>query len=229
MSALQAAEVEHLRGQVAFDQRRVGDAARRLVGAARRLEPLDPALARTTHLEAVGAAIWAGHLCSSIAMVEVAEAARAAPPCARPAWRGGRPARRARDRLTAGYAAAVPALGGAGAVLALEVPAGDLGHWLWLSGARAAGLVAIELWDADAWHELASRQVRVARETGAVVQLQFALNFFAGASWLAGRSDRGRGLIEEERAIAQATGSSAVGYERCCSRRGAARSRRRPS
>ena len=36
LSPLQAAEAEHLRGQVAFDQRRVGDAARLLISAARR-------------------------------------------------------------------------------------------------------------------------------------------------------------------------------------------------
>ena len=214
MSALQAAEVEHLRGRVAFDQRRVGDAARRLVGAARRLEPLDPALARTTHLEAVGAAIWAGHLCSSIAMAEVAEAARAAPPAPDPPGAADVVLDALATRLTEGYAAAVPALEQAlQAVLALEVPAGDLGHWLWLSGARAAGLIAIEVWDADAWHELASRQVRVARDSGAVVQLQFALNFFARSQLASGRFTDAAALIEEERAIAQATGSSAVGYE----------------
>jgi len=214
MSALQAAEVEHLRGRVAFDQRRAGDAARRLVGAARRLEPLDPALARTTHLEAVGAAIWAGHLCSSIAMAEVAEAARAAPPAPDPPGAADVVLDALATRLTEGYAAAVPALEQAlQAVLALEVPAGDLGHWLWLSGARAAGLIAIEVWDADAWHELASRQVRVARDSGAVVQLQFALNFFARSQLASGRFTDAAALIEEERAIAQATGSSAVGYE----------------
>src|SRR6185312_2497345 len=37
MTDLQAAEAEHLRGDVAFDQRRVGDAARLLGGAAQRL------------------------------------------------------------------------------------------------------------------------------------------------------------------------------------------------
>ena len=60
LSAVQAAEVEHLRGEIAFDERRVGDATRLLVSAAKRLEPLTPELARTTHLEALGAAIWAG-------------------------------------------------------------------------------------------------------------------------------------------------------------------------
>lgn len=34
--------------------------ARLLVGAARRLEPLDAGLARETYLQALGAALWAG-------------------------------------------------------------------------------------------------------------------------------------------------------------------------
>src|ERR1700677_4162558 len=60
--ALQTADVEHLRGQIAFDQRRAGDAAQLLLSAARRLEPLNVGLARETHLEALGAARWAGDL-----------------------------------------------------------------------------------------------------------------------------------------------------------------------
>ena len=39
--ALRTAEVERLRGRIAFDQRRGGDASRLLVSAARRLEPLE--------------------------------------------------------------------------------------------------------------------------------------------------------------------------------------------
>jgi hypothetical protein len=49
LDALSAAEVEHLRGQIAFDQRRVSDAARLLLSAARRLEPLNADSARETH------------------------------------------------------------------------------------------------------------------------------------------------------------------------------------
>ena len=60
VGSAEAAEVERLRGQIAFDQRRLGDAARLLVSAAKRLEPLDAERARATHLEALGAAIWAG-------------------------------------------------------------------------------------------------------------------------------------------------------------------------
>ena len=80
LDALRTAEVEHLRGQIAFDQQRVSDAARLLLSAARRLEPLDADLARETHLEALVAAMWAGDLDSPGGMLEAAEAARAAPP-----------------------------------------------------------------------------------------------------------------------------------------------------
>jgi len=214
VSTLQAAEAEHLRGDVAFDQRRVADAARLLVGAARRLEPLDPELARTTHLEALGAAIWAGDLDSPGALREAAEAARAAPPAPDPPGPVDVVLDALAVRLTDGYPAAAPALAQAlERVLALEVPAVDLGGWLWLTGARATGLIALELWDADAWHVLASRQVHVARDAGALVQLQFALNFFARSRLSSGELADAAILIEEERAIAQAMGTAAVGYE----------------
>ena len=57
-----------------------GDAARLLLDAARRLDPVDAALARETHLEALAAAVWAGDLGRPGGVREAAEAARAAPP-----------------------------------------------------------------------------------------------------------------------------------------------------
>ncbi|MDA0158868.1 AAA family ATPase [Solirubrobacter ginsenosidimutans] len=206
-SAVQAAEVEHLRGQIAFDQRRAGDAARLLVGAAERFESLDPALARETHLEAIGAAIWAA---DPDGIRAAAEAARV---CPRASGAVDVVLDALAVRLTEGYGASVPALRQAlGTVLAQKGPDGDLGRWLWLTGLRATGLIALELWDIDAWHELASRQVEVAREAGALVQLQFALNFFARCRLACGELADAAVLIEEEHVIAQAMGGSAVGY-----------------
>jgi DNA-binding CsgD family transcriptional regulator len=213
MSALQAAGGEHLRGEVAFDQRRVGDAARLLVSAAQRFGPLDSEPARTTHLEALGAAIWAADLDGQGMLAEAAQAARAAPPASRPPSAVDVVLDALAVRLTEGYAAAAPALEQAlQTVLALNVPAGDLGGWLWLTGMRATGLIALELWDADSWHELASRQVQVARDAGALVQLQFALNFLARSQLAAGELADAAVLIEEERVIAEAAGNPAVGY-----------------
>ncbi len=87
LDARQAADVELLRGQIAWNQRRGSDAARLLLRAARLLEPLDAGLARETHLEALMAAVSAGDLGLPGGVREAAEAARAAPPA---------PARRAR-------------------------------------------------------------------------------------------------------------------------------------
>jgi DNA-binding CsgD family transcriptional regulator len=207
VDALQAAQIEQLQGEIAFDQRRVGEAARLLVGAARRFEPLDPELARMTHLEALGAAMWADDSLSA-----AAEAARAAPPGPDPP--------RAVDvlldgfaiRVTEGHAAAAPGLQRAlEAVLALE-PTGDVARWTWLTGFRAGAVAALELWDADAFHALAERQVRVARGAGALVRLQFALQFLSSSHLLVGDLAAAARAIEEERAIAEATGTVPVAY-----------------
>jgi len=75
--------------------RLTSDAARLLLSAARRREPLDADSARQSHLKAPGAAIWAGNLDRRSGVREAAEAA----PRARPAAGGGCPARPVRDPL----------------------------------------------------------------------------------------------------------------------------------
>ena len=125
--------------------------------AARRLEPLDSGLARETHLEALGAAMWAGDLDRPGGLREAAEAARAAPPGPEPP--------RAVDvlldafamRFTKGYTAAAPTLTRAlERVLALDVGTAEAGRWLWLAGPGAGGMVALEVWDDESWHALAA-------------------------------------------------------------------------
>ena len=163
--------MERLRGQIALDQRRGSDAARLLLSAARRLEPLNVDLARETHLEALVAAMWAGDL-GSPGVREAAEAARTAPPGPEPP--------RAVDvlldavalRLTKGYAAAAPALTRALELfLALDVSSGEADRWLWLAGGRIGQIIALELWDFESWHALAAGQVQFARDTGALMHL----------------------------------------------------------
>ena len=83
--ALRTAEAEHLRGRIASDQVRAGDAAQLLLTAARQLEPLDASQARETHLEALIAAISAATSAGNAA-------------CSRPPRPRG-PRRRARTRL----------------------------------------------------------------------------------------------------------------------------------
>ena len=212
LDSLRSAQVEHLRGQIALQQRRVGDATRLLLSAARRLEPLNANLARETHLEALGAALWVGDLDSPGSMLEAAENARAAPPGPEPP--------RAVDvlldayvlRMTEGYAAAAPTLTRAlGLFLALEVADDELGRWLWLAAARASGTVALELWDAESQYSLAARLAQFARETGALVHLQFALHYLARSHVLAGELTAAELMIAEDRMIAEATGNPPLG------------------
>jgi DNA-binding CsgD family transcriptional regulator len=213
LDGLQAATVESLRGQIATDQRRGSDAARLLLRAARLLEPLDAAQARETYVEAIAAATVAGDLRLPGGVREAAHAARAAPPGPDPP--------RVVDvvldafalRFTDGWAAAVPSLRRAlELLLALDVGTGKDRRWLWLAGGRASHLIAIELWDFEAWHTLATRQVQVARDMGALVQLQLDLNFLAIHYLLAGELTAVERLIEEDRLIAEATGNSSITY-----------------
>jgi len=213
IGAREGAEVEHLRGQIAFDQRRLGDATRLLLSAAKRFESVDVSSARITHLEALGAAMWAGDLDQPGGMLEAGKAARGAPS----AVGSPGPADLLLDafaiRLTDGYAAAAPALRQAlDTALTLEPTAGDIGLWLWLTGTRAGGAVALELWDVDAAHTLANRQVQAARDAGALVQLQFALNFVSRIHILRGDLAAAASEIDEQRMIAEATGRPSIGY-----------------
>jgi DNA-binding CsgD family transcriptional regulator len=210
LDELGRARVDLLRAQIALEQRRGGDAGRLFLSAARRLEPLDPELARETYLEALG-----GAMASDVEVVggapAVAAAARAAPP-------GPVPPRTVdvlldafAIRLTSGYAAAAPTLARAlELLLTIDVSHEDAGQWLSLSSGRNGNIVALEMWDDEALHLLAARQVQVARATGALVHLQFALSFLARSQMLAGELTAAALTIDEARLIAEATGNQAL-------------------
>src|SRR4051794_518270 len=110
LDEFQRARLERLRAEVAFERTRGSDAPALLFDAARRLEPLDAAMARETHLEAIAAALFAGRLAGKPDVRELAEAAQAAPPAPQQA----RPTDLLLDglatRFTEGYAAGVPPL-----------------------------------------------------------------------------------------------------------------------
>ncbi|MGW6446222.1 helix-turn-helix transcriptional regulator [Lentzea sp. NPDC055074] len=200
-----SAQAEHLRGHIAFDQRRVADAAPLLFSAARRLAPFDADLARETHLEALSAAIWAG--------APLADAARAAPPARTPACALDLVLDALTTRITSGYAAAVEPMAHAlDAVRVLKVGADDISRAPWLFGNRAGGIVATEMWDFDTRRAFAQQQVRLSRDAGALVQLQFALNFLADNELLAGEPAAAQALIEEDQRISEVTGTPPVGY-----------------
>ena len=210
LDELGRARVDLLRAQIALEQRRGGDAGRLFLSAARRLEPLDPELARETYLEAL-----AGAMASDVEVVggapAVAEAARAAPPGTAPPRTVDVVLDAFATRLTDGYAAAAPTLARAlELLLAIDVSDEGVGRWFSPSSARNSNIVALEMWDDAAVHLLAARQVQVARDTGALVHLQFALSFLARSHMLAGELTAATLMIDEARLIAEATGNPAL-------------------
>ncbi|MFL5884178.1 MAG: AAA family ATPase [Thermoleophilaceae bacterium] len=208
LDELQRARLERLRAEIAFERTRGSDAPALLLDAALRLEPLDAAMARETHLEAMAAAMFAGRLGGKPGVREVAEAAQAAPTAERPA--------RAIDllldglatRFTEGYAAGVPQLRKAlGAFCDVEGLTAEDVRWLWL-----ACRLAQDLWDDELWHDLAARGVRVARDTGAVALLPGMANFLAALNVHSGAVENAAGLIDEVNAITHATGIPPLDY-----------------
>ncbi len=209
LDELGRARADLLRGQVALEQRRGSEAGRLFLSAAGRLESLEPEMARETYLEAL-----AGAMSSDVEVAggapAVAKAARAAPT--------GTVLPRTVDvlldafaiRLTEGYAASAPTLARAlDLLLTMDVSTHDVGRRLSLSSSRNGNIVALELWNDEALHRLAGRQVQVARDAGALVHLQFALSFLARSHMLAGDLTAATLTIDETRSLAEATGNPA--------------------
>jgi DNA-binding CsgD family transcriptional regulator len=194
LDELGQALLQRTRAQIAFDLRRGTDAPPLLLRAAKRLEPLDAELARETHLQALIAAIYAGQLASRDDVLEVAHAARSAPLDAEPLPARQRLLQGLAIRLTDGYAAAAPTL-----TSALRGYLAEDRQLDWLS--VAFNLAAMDLLDENAWFELASSQVQLARATGTLVLLPWALGYLASFHVHAGDLSLASDLLTEARGL----------------------------
>ena len=207
-----AAEVSRLRGHLALDLQRGGDAARYLLRAARSLECLDVELARHTYLEALGAAIWAAGIDADEVLLETAHAALAAPAGPQPAQAADLVLDALALRVTEGFTAAAPALICALDALCRESVGQAANRWLWAAGNNVSGIIAQELFDIEARYTLGVDQVQVARDRGAFVQLQVALHYLAHINLPAGELATAAAQIDESSSISEATGNRPVAY-----------------
>jgi DNA-binding CsgD family transcriptional regulator len=206
---LQRARAGRLRAQIVYERQRGEGDARRLLDAAQRLTGLDDDLARETYLEALGAAIFAGQLGVHPSLREVAELARSAPPSAQPPLPRDLMLDGIALRFSAGYVEAVADLKGAIQACRLQAQTGGIGctRWFWL-----AWLIAGELWDDAAQHELATMAVAVLREAGALAQLPHALIYSATAHIFGGELDTAEALIAESSALTAITGKAPLRF-----------------
>jgi DNA-binding CsgD family transcriptional regulator len=187
------ARVQRMRAQIAFALRRGSDAPPLLLRAAQRLQDLDPELSQRTYIEAMVAAVYAGRLVRGPDPAEVPRAARLVPygpvrehplPHTQLLLRG------LAVRLTDGYRAAAPLL--KEALARYRAQPQELG-WLFVSYT----MVAMDLWDDEAWFELVAGQVRLARTSGTLSWLPFALDYLAELHIQAGELSQAAALLAE--------------------------------
>ena len=200
---LQRARVEQLRGQIEWASVSGREAPVLLLQAAKRLESLDPELARETYLYA-----WvASHLAGPLAgpgglLLEVSRAAQAAPqPAGAP-----RPCDLLLDGLTTmivqGRAAAEPTIRRAvSAFLGDPVSSED-----WLQWGIFAQMAAMAVWDFDSWVALSTRHVELARALGALAPLSIALNGRGSVATHCGDFDMATSLAAEKDVVNEVTG-----------------------
>ena len=208
LSELDEARVQQMRAQVAFALRRGGDAPQLMLRAAQRLQSLDAELARQTYLEALLAAIYAGRLARGQDARQVARAARSAtrPPS------GSEPPSHSQllihglaVRLADGYVAAAPAL--KEALHRYRVQPLKL-DWLSVS----YNIVAMDLWDDEAWFELAAGQLRLARANGTLSWLPFTLDYLAEIHVQAGELSKAAALLMERESVDPGTREATLPY-----------------
>lgn len=201
-----------LRAQIAFTKNRNRDAVPLLLDVAARLEHIDPSRSRTTHLEAMKAAMFAGRLAGpGGGLRDVARAVGAAEPSPE--------ALQAPDLLLAGlaanfnqgYAASVPLL--RQGLTAWAAWASDVSdeneemRSLWM-----AGIAAERIWDDEGYQRLAIRYVQLARDIGSLSELPLALLHRAHVHLFAGELSDAALTLGELQAVADATGSHFTPY-----------------
>jgi DNA-binding CsgD family transcriptional regulator len=201
LDEIQVARLERLRAQIAFALRRGSDAPPLLLAAAVRLVPLDARLARETCLEALAAGIFSGHLGNSRDVLGIA---RDTAPASQPPEPHDLLLDGLATRVTEGYAAAVAPLREALEAFrrADDADTAD-NRWLWL-----ACRIAADLWDHATWEALATRGLRLARESGALSILPMAGSYRAGVHVHAGQYRAAWALLEESSAVTEATGTT---------------------
>jgi DNA-binding NarL/FixJ family response regulator len=208
VNELQRARLDLLRAEAAYSESRGSEAPALLLRAAKTLDPLDPKLAHDTYLDAWSAALFAGRLASAGSLHHVSREALARP-------RSGGP-QRPSDLLldgfsmafTDGRSAAAPILERAAQAFAGDdVSVEEVLRWGWLATAAA-----VMVWDYETCLAVATRGVRLARESGALAVLAVSANVLAQAMALGGESGGAASLVGEADSVTEATGTRVAPY-----------------
>ncbi|MFY4718781.1 ATP-binding protein [Streptomyces sp. LaBMicrA B280] len=202
------ARVALVRARLAFATSRGSEVPPLLLRAARRLEPVDAALARMTYLDAIRAAVYVGRFAGPGAdlpsVADAVESAALAPD-------GSGEADRLLDALAAGFPrAGLPVPRFITALRGLGDPGGTLegeARRLSMTAFAASGV-----WDYDRWEMLIGRYVDLCRRHGALTELRLALTARSIQLLVAGELVAADSAVEELRAAVAATGGTLAPY-----------------
>ena len=207
LDALCSVRLEVLRARIAFALGRGRDAPALLLKAAKNLEPLDSTGARDAYLDAMRAVLFAGRFAEDTHLWDVAVAARGV------VWPD---TPLVPDLLLRAFASLIVDGHSAGAPLAQQAVAtlrdDELSAAADLGSLALGAQLAVTLWDEAAYDELTQRQVRLARETGALEALPIVLTNRAITHILAGELPAAVSLVEEIEVISEATGTPLPPY-----------------
>ncbi|MEU8239411.1 BTAD domain-containing putative transcriptional regulator [Actinoplanes missouriensis] len=201
IDAVSQARMELLRGRAAFAQQRGRDAAAPLRRAAALLEPLNPAVARQVHLDALTAATAVGEL-GGVALDEAISFARTAVHPSDPPTTA--------DLLLDGMVAVLGGDHDNGLGLLRRAVAQSTDDD-WPPRVKFAAAVMWELWDLGACEGILDRQIERARAVGNLTRLPDAFATMAGVYLRQGRFPEAASVLEQGAELAEITGS-APGY-----------------
>ncbi len=204
LDEFESASAQRLKGQIALDLRRGGEATPLLLEAASRLEAFDPKGARTTYL----AALFAACFVSEETLRRAAEAARNAPRAGIAPSPDDLMLDGLAIRFTDGYAAGASLIKQALQAYRDQDPT-TVEDVRWPGFARR---IAPDMLDDDTWHDLVTRSVELARERGALGVLPLALSNLAFVRIFEGELDAATPLLEEADAIADATDADRITF-----------------
>jgi len=208
-SGFQQARIEMIEAELAFATTRGGgDAPTLLLKAAQRLESIDAGLARSTYLQAMGAAFFSDDVTRGDVGLQLAQAAAAAPRSAGTSSAADLLLDGFAAHYTRGYAAGAPILH-----KVLDLFGTAMSPENELRGLLLVNMLAAQhLWDHDRWGLLSDRYLELARSLGALGELPPALTL--KVIWLvfAGELTTAAALSQELQAVLEATGASFAPY-----------------
>jgi DNA-binding CsgD family transcriptional regulator len=195
------ARAMRLEGELRLHQGQGGETPSLLFGAALALRDLDGRLANETMMEALDAALFAGHLTTDTTTVDVAEAVRNWFEPEQDMSTAALLLRGFSDRVTGGYPTAVEWWRRAAQVGAKDVWGSTRLHLLGMLWTAMGDML-----DFQNMLSIGKDRTRQAREQGALAQLPDALVCSASPELLAGHIQAAEGFMAESTAIGAATG-----------------------